>query len=262
MPSHRRAKGQVFFSILIATYNVKNKLVSCINSINSQEFSDYDLVIVDGGSDDGTSEYIKSGVIKNLSWHKSAPDNGIYYALNEALENASGKWILVLGADDVLVDSDALNRAYQQITFKKLIKGIAYSNLFISRRNGVSLKVYPEIDKFRRQYKGGAFIHHQSAFIARESLIQAGRFSVNYRIHSDYDLMLTIQEGSDAVKINGAFVIFNADGYSSKLCNLWMSFLEIYRIRKLHQLYPMPIRLLALYFSILVRRIAPFLFKI
>jgi glycosyltransferase involved in cell wall biosynthesis len=247
----------IFFSIVIASYNVKSELVSCIESIQQQNFSDYEVLISDGGSSDGTSEYIKSGAITKLTWYKSAPDFGIYDALNIALDHISGKWILILGADDRLADSCALNRAYQQITFHKLTKGIAYSNLFISRRTGISLKSFPEIDKFRRQYKGGAFIHHQSAFIARETLMQAGKFSLDYRIHSDYDLMLTVQEISDAVKINSAFVIFNADGFSSKLNSLWISFLEVYTIRRLHHLSPMPIRLLVLYFSLFVRRISP-----
>ena len=258
MQSHNNTKVEVFLSILIATYNAKDKLISCIESINCQNFSDYELLIADGKSVDGTFEYICSGVIKRLSWHKSAPDDGLYYALNEAIDHASGKWILVLGADDRLADSNALNRAFQQITLQELTQGIVYSDLFISRRTGVGLKTYPEIDEFRRKYKGGAFIHHQSAFVARDSLLRAGKFSVTYRVHSDYDVMLTVQESDDAVKIKGAFVVFNADGYSSKLSNLWLSFCEIYRIRKLHRLYPMPIRLVVLYCSILVRRLIPF----
>jgi glycosyltransferase involved in cell wall biosynthesis len=258
MQSNNNTKGEVFFSILIATYNVRDELISCVQSINCQTFSDYEVLIADGKSVDGTDEYIRSGVIKRLTWHKSEPDNGIYYALNEATDHALGKWILVMGADDRLADSDALNRAFQQITLKQLTQGIAYADLLISRGAGVGLKKYPEIGEFRRKYKGGAFIHHQSAFIARDSLLRAGKFAVTYLVHSDYDVMLTIQKANDAVKINGAFVVFNADGYSSKLSNLWLSFCEIYRIRKLHRLYPMPLRLFLLYCKTLVLRLISF----
>lgn len=257
MKSIESNRDSVFFSILIASYNVKDDLIACIESIQNQIFSDYELLISDGGSVDGTSEYISSATIKNLSWYKSAKDNGIYDALNMALDHASGKWILVLGADDRLADSGALARVHRQISGLGLTLGIAYSDLFISNRKGTLLKKYPELGEFERRYKGGAFIHHQSAFVARESIIRAGKFSKTYMVHSDYDLMLKVLKYSGAVKIRGVFVVFNSQGYSSKLSTLWRSFWEIYQIRKWHGYRPMPLRILILYCALLTCRLLP-----
>ena len=243
----------IFFSIVIASYNVKSELVSCIESIQQQSFSDYEVLISDGGSADGTSEYLESGAITKLTWCKSAPDLGIYYALNIALDHVSGKWVLVLGADDRLADPDALMRAYTQINRLGADAGIAYSDLFISRDNGVVLKKYPKFDVFEREYNGGAFIHHQTAFINKQSLMNAGWFSTEYKIHADYDFILRILKKSGAFKIEGAYVVFSSSGYSSKIGNLWRSFCEIYRIRKSHGYLPMPPRLLITYIALISR---------
>lgn len=251
-------KKSNFFSIVIATYNVKHELIRCIDSIQNQNFTDYELLISDGGSVDGTAEYVTSTEIKNLTWYKSAQDEGIYDALNMALDRASGRWVLVLGADDRLAGSDALLRAYTQIESLGLKTGIAYSDLYISGRKGTVLKKYPEFDKFQRRYNGGAFIHHQTAFVARESLVGEGKFSLKYKVHADYDFMLKVTKISGAVKIDGAYVEFNSHGYSSKLSNLWQSFHEIYSIRQSHGYFPMPPRLLITYCALLVRRIFPF----
>ena len=251
-------RDSIFFSIVIATYNVKIDLEICVNSIQSQSFLNYELLISDGGSSDGTLEYISSGAIANLAWYKSEPDTGIYDALNIALDHISGNWVLVMGADDRLADPEALSRAYNQISRLRVNAGIVYSDLFISGNKGVVLKKYPAFAEFERKYNGGAFIHHQTAFINKECLMNAGKFSLNYKVHADYDLMLRVLIKSGALKIDGAFVVFHSKGFSSRFGNLWKSFCEIYRIRQSHGYFPMPTRLLMTYTALLTRRIFPF----
>lgn len=247
-----------FFSILIATYNARLDLDACIESINRQIFQDYEILISDGGSTDGTLEYISSGIIEKLSWYKSAPDAGIYDALNAGLVNVSGKWLLVLGADDRLTDPEALSRAHRQITKMEVDVGIVYSDLFISYDKKVLIKKYPEFKHFERMYWGGPFIHHQSAFVSTALLPKIGCFSSDYQVHADYDLMLNALSISGAFKIDGAFVVFHSGGFSSKLRNLWRSFREVCNIRKSHGYFPMPPRLLVTYGALLVRRLLPF----
>jgi glycosyltransferase involved in cell wall biosynthesis len=251
-------KESCFFSIIIATYNIKKDLINCISSINNQYFTDYELLVSDGGSTDGTAEYLASKLIHNLTWYKSAKDDGIYDALNTAIEHASGKWILVLGADDTLANAHALFHAYIQIQEMKLSSGIAYSDLYISTNKGIALKQYPAFSEFDRKYNGGAFIHHQSAFVARNSLISTGKFSLQYKIHADYDSMLKISKLWGAVKIDGAYVVFSSFGYSSKISRLLQSFFEVFTIRQSHGYLPISPRLLVTYSALVIRRIFPF----
>lgn len=241
------------FSIVIASYNVLADLVGCIESINKQNFINYEVVISDGGSTDGTLDYIESGAIVNLSWYKSFADDGIYDALNIAFNHISGKWVLVLGADDRFVDSSSLARAYSYL--KHLDEGIfmAYSDIYILYDKGAVLKKYPEFNNFKKNYNGGPFIHHQSAFILRKAINLVGKFSLKFKIHSDYDMILKILKISSAYKINDSFVIYNSQGFSSKLNNFILSFCEIRTIRISHGYPSMPLRLLKTYIGAIVR---------
>ncbi|MEN9479175.1 MAG: hypothetical protein RLZZ298_570 [Pseudomonadota bacterium] len=246
------------FSIVIATYNDENNLKNLASSLNSQTFLDYEVIVSDGGSTDNTKEYISNGGFRNLTWSKSSSDKGIYDALNIALEHITGKWVLVLGADDKLVDTNSLFQANKTLTKLPEEVAIAYADLFILRNANVILKKYPNYDEFKAKYSGGAFIHHQTAFIKSEFILKVGKFSCFYKVHSDYDLMLGISKLASVKKIDGAFVIFNADGFSSKIGNLWLSFSEVYKIRKAHGLAAMPVRLLITYLALLIRRLLPF----
>jgi glycosyltransferase involved in cell wall biosynthesis len=248
-------KVDCFFSLIIATFNVKKQLPACINSLQNQSFNDYEVLISDGGSVDGTLEFIETSNIRNLTWYKSTADNGIYDALNKAIDQASGKWVLVLGSDDLLADCDSLKHAHQQIVSSGIKEGLIYSNIFIARQNDVVLKVYPEIIEFNRRYGGGAFFHHQSAFISLGSLLNANKFSNEYFVHADYDLMLKVFKNEGAKKIKGAYVIYNANGFSSKLANIFRSFTEIYRIRRNHCYPPIVFRILITYLAMLLRKL-------
>jgi len=247
-------KRDPFFSILIASLNAKNQLICCLASIQQQDFDDYEILISDGGSTDGTTEYIKSAQLEHLSWYKSALDGGIYDALNIAIEHATGSWILVLGSDDRLVDSETLGRAASYINNNSAV-GIFYSNLFICNSKNIKIKKYPEISRTANKCRNGPIFHHQSVFMARHSIINAGGFSKKYHIHADYDLMLTAYKKDGAIKIEDAFVVFNSQGFSSKLGRLFNSYFEIYAIRKSHGYSPTNIRIIARYIKLFFQRI-------
>jgi glycosyltransferase involved in cell wall biosynthesis len=241
------AGGVPFFSILIASYNSIVDLKVCIASISSQTFEDYELLVSDGGSSDGTAEYLQRAQILGLSWFKSEPDAGIYDALNVALEHARGKWVLVLGCDDRLANANALQIAYEQIQLSKLFSGVAYFDLLIASPRRTRLKKYPDLERFVSAYHGGPPIHHQTAFIARSSLEKSGNFDLRYRLHSDYQLMMRVLRSDGARKLEGAIVIFCSSGCTSRISNIWLSMREMYVIRKLFGYPPLPFKLVMTY---------------
>jgi glycosyltransferase involved in cell wall biosynthesis len=242
-----------FFSIVIASLNNFENLIRCIESINSQDFKSYEVLISDGGSNDGTKSLLSDGHILNLKWWKSSPDSGIYYALNSGIKEASGDWILVLGSDDELSDSNALNRAFTAMSRYEEQYSLIYSNILIRNKSNIRLKKYPEFNDFCDKFSGAPFIHHQSAFISRKSIIKNGFFDTNYRIHADYDLMLRIIKGSSAIKIDNTFVIFNASGYSSKINNLIRSMIEVRFIRQNLGFKQLNMRIFLIYLRVLAR---------
>ena len=88
-------------SIIVAVYNSKKTLQRCIDSVFSQTYPHKELIIIDGGSTDGTVDILRANNDKITYW-KSEPDNGIYQAWNKALDHAKSDWICFLGADDYL----------------------------------------------------------------------------------------------------------------------------------------------------------------
>lgn len=254
MASKITAEGpRPFFSIVVACLNNIRKLQNCVYSLNEQSFTSYEVLVSDGGSNDGTPSFLASGNVRNLGWFKSSVDTGIYDALNTALPAIKGQWVLVLGADDRLSDSEALARAHAAILKQKNDIEFFYSNLYISDGSGIRLKSYPVFDEYCRRYAGAPFIHHQTALIAASAIRKVGEFDKTYRIHSDYDLMLRVLHTGSAVKLDDAFAIYDATGYSSCLRNINRSIFEVWDIRRNHGFRPFTLRLVITYSHVLFK---------
>lgn len=94
---------QPLISIIIPVLNGEETLESAIRSILNQQCKDWELLIIDGGSGDGTIELIRKFENKIAYW-VSEPDNGVYDAMNKGVRLAAGRWSCTLGADDELLD--------------------------------------------------------------------------------------------------------------------------------------------------------------
>ena len=89
-------------SIIVATFNAEVTLERCLQSIFDQAATQWELMVVDGGSSDRTVESSGANSDRITYWH-SKPDAGIYDAWNQALERARGDYVCFLGADDAWV---------------------------------------------------------------------------------------------------------------------------------------------------------------
>jgi len=90
------------YSIIIATYNSANTLAEAIQSVLQQTLKDFELIIIDGKSSDGTLEIIKS-YEKEITYWISEKDKGVYDAWNKGIKIAKGEWICFLGSDDIML---------------------------------------------------------------------------------------------------------------------------------------------------------------
>jgi glycosyltransferase involved in cell wall biosynthesis len=88
-------------SVIVAVFNGAKTLQQCIDSVAGQTYPHKELIVIDGGSIDGTREILEGDATKLAYW-VSEPDRGIYHAWNKALARARGDWICFLGADDYL----------------------------------------------------------------------------------------------------------------------------------------------------------------
>ena len=175
-------------SIIVATYNVEQFLDRCLQSISAQTSRDWELIIIDGGSTDGTVAIIQSHAEHIAYWH-SRPDAGIYDAWNQALPHARGDYICFLGADDALHSPDTIANIFAAA-------GDARHDLITCRgqiRNasGLTDKIIGaswQDSKLPRHFRvcHPGLLHHRSLFEAH------GAFNPQYKIAADLDFLLRL----------------------------------------------------------------------
>ena len=95
----RQLKSSPQVSIVVATMNAASTLERCLNAIVGQSFTQWELLIADGDSSDGTVDLIQK-FHRSVAWWQSKEDDGIYDAWNQALDHARGEYVTFLGADD------------------------------------------------------------------------------------------------------------------------------------------------------------------
>lgn len=83
-------------SVIVAVYNGAKTLQRCIDSVSNQTYPQKELIIIDGGSADGTVDILRVNNDKIAYW-KFKPDRGIYHAWNKALDHVQGAWIYFWG---------------------------------------------------------------------------------------------------------------------------------------------------------------------
>lgn len=169
-------------SIIIVTYNAGATLQQCLDSIYKQVFTDMEIVVIDGKSTDNTAEIIKQNSDKIAYWI-SEKDEGVYDAMNKALDAVTGKWVYFLGADD------ELQPAFSDMAKELIDPGIIYyANVFA---DGAI-----RLGKLKDKQLAKVGIYHQ-AMIYPSSVFKKYRYNTKYRISADFALTMTLYSDKD-----------------------------------------------------------------
>ena len=222
-------------TLIIAVFNGDKTLQECISSIANQTYSNTELIIIDGGSIDGTVNLLKTNS-RYIDYWISEPDNGIYSAWNKALMHAKGEWICFLGADDFLWSTSVLEQMSEQLQKLPLYIRIAYGQTMLLNEDGQ--KLYPIGEpwhKIEKRFKHMMCIPH-SGTMHRQSLFkELGFFNESFRIAGDYDLLMRELKMSDAVFIPNLITTgMRQGGISSQPANGLLAMREIRCVQKLH----------------------------
>ena len=167
------------FSIVIVSYNAGNKLNETIRSVLAQTYDDYEIIVKDGCSNDGSIENIVSSGKLRVFVSK---DRGIYDAMNQAMEYVTGEYILFLNCGDKLYSESVLEKASR---FIGTVGGcLCYGDTFIRSRKGVV--VYS--DKLSDYQLMTKTVCHQSIFFAKEIFEKEKYDWETYRLAADMAL--------------------------------------------------------------------------
>lgn len=175
----------MLLSIITINYNDKEGLARTMNSVLSQTYTDFEYIVIDGGSNDGSKTIIEQHQ-DQLGYWVSEPDSGIYNAMNKGIAKANGEYILFLNSGDVLIDDTIIKYVCTAV-----LKGqaIYYGDLLYGTVANHTLKRYPNTLSFNYFFKGG-YLPHPSSFIKRNLFERIGLYNENYQIISDWSFFV------------------------------------------------------------------------
>lgn len=173
-----------FFSILVVCLNPGDKLEKTLQSILNQSFDDYEVIIKDGLSIDGSlscAENMQDERIRIIA----KEDKGIYDAMNQAAKVACGRYVYFLNCGDLFYNNTVLEQIARLIEEKPAEIGIYYGNIY-ERLTEQVVYSNPRIDAF------GCYRNvpcHQACFYDRQLLLMHP-FETKYRVRADYEQFL------------------------------------------------------------------------
>lgn len=202
----------------IVTINLNNKdgLQKTIESVVSQTFSDYEFIIIDGVSTDGSVELIRQYENKITYW-VSEKDTGIYNAQNKGIKKAKGEYLYFLNSGDALYTPDTLEKVFGDDPHDPFICGSFYMEKDGKLEADISYKGRDWQFSIYDLFAG--FLCHQAFFIHRSNFERFGLYDESLRVVADWKLFF------EAIAINHLpvryvdvfLVIYNMEGFSTQI---------------------------------------------
>lgn len=174
-------------SIVTVCYNAAQTLATTIASVAEQDWQDYEHLIIDGGSSDGTVALVDAGRHARLTF-VSGPDAGMYDAMNKGLSAATGDYVVFLNADDFFA-SPATLRLVAEAAIKSGADCIIGDTRFVDGDGKPAGRIYSTWGFRPWWLRIGVMPPHPSFFARTALLRKAGGFDLNYLISSDFDLV-------------------------------------------------------------------------
>lgn len=227
-------------SIIIAVYNGKETLQQCIDSVAQQTYFNKELIIIDGGSKDGTFELLAENDEKISYWISEA-DNGIYNAWNKGLLKVQGDWICFLGADDYFWDNSVLERMVLKLETLPADIRVAYGQIMLMSDKGKSPRPIGESwSLLKESFKQNMCIPHVGTMHRRSLFERHGNFDESFQIAGDYEFLLRELKTADAVFIPDIVTVGQRlGGISTVTENRFLTLQEVWRAQRLNgQLLP------------------------
>jgi glycosyltransferase involved in cell wall biosynthesis len=201
------------YIISVITINLNNLqgLKTTINSVLSQDYSDIEYIIIDGGSTDGSCEFISS-VSSKLSYFICEKDEGIYSAMNKGIVKAKGDYLIFLNSGDFFARPDSLSSIY----LNSIDKSIIYGNMLLEKNGNLTVKRYPQ--KLGINFFLHDTLPHPSTLIRRNLFEKFNLYNTNYSIISDWAFFIDaiIKKKVSYQYVDSVISVFNLNGVSSQ----------------------------------------------
>lgn len=208
---NKAIQSHPYISVITINFNDCIGLERTIRSVISQTYSDFEYIIIDGGSNDGSKDVIGK-YKKYFSYWVSEPDNGIYHAMNKGVKQAKGEYCIFMNSGDLLCNPQTLELA--SIEIKATNADYCTGTLLLNRNNNIAGVIFPPADGKLLLLKRS--LAHQATFTKRCWLEKIPYFE-NTKIVGDW------QQITSSISIHGAtyhpikcpIAIFDLSGIST-----------------------------------------------
>lgn len=204
------ADAQPRLSIVLATWQAASTLDTCLQSTLGQNFTDWELLVVDGASTDGTVDIIRR-FEDNIAWWHSEEDDGIYDAWNKALAHARGEYVCFIGADDKWADAASLSHLFDAIGNDEYDLVTSQGNFYHSKTN----KSFTFGSAWDYELIGPRMIICHPGLIHRRSLFEEyGLFDTGYSITGDLEFLMRLPESMRTLHVESTSLVIEMAGVS------------------------------------------------
>ena len=220
------------FSIITVTYNAASVIEPTLQSIVAQTYRNFEFLLIDGGSTDGTVEKVRNSGVE-IACLVSERDKGLYDAMNKGIERATGDYLCFLNAGDSFRTTDVLEKIVAAIPEKDTLPDILYGETaeVDENRNFVRMRRLQAPEKLDwRSFRHGMLVCHQAFFASRKL---APTYDLKYRFSADVDWCIRVMKKSKYI-VNTHVIIVDYLQNGLSLQNHRASLIERFRIMAHH----------------------------
>jgi len=220
-------------SIITVVFNGEKYIEECLSSVNEQ-VGDYEHIVVDGGSTDRTIEIVNS-FRSNRIILISETDDGIYFAMNKGISAANGDVISFLNSDDFL-EKDTIKWVAEQFGSDPQLDVLCGSVRVIVGEEWLTPMFATKMSLVSEM------LPHPSVFIRKSRIGSNLRYSTNFVVASDYELLLRLRHlGYNFHSFDKILATYRKGGFSSTLKRQIQSIYETTQIQDLYGLLSIPL---------------------
>ena len=214
-----------FFSIITICFNNLEELKYTYSSIEKQSRNDYEWIVIDGNSQDGTKDWLKK---TNPAKWVSESDKGIYDAMNKGIKMAKGKYLIFMNSGDSFASDEVLEKTMNAIKCNVFPDFIYGDSIDISEKNQ---EFYRQAKNYNKNWMG-MITQHQAMFFKNKNNDNKS-YSLSYPLSGDYafisEILSKLKE-EDILRLDFPICKFSMGGANEEF--RFKAIKEDYLIRK------------------------------
>lgn len=199
-------------SIITINYNNIHGLQKTIDSVVKQTYRDFEFIVIDGGSTDGSVEVIEKNTDR-INYSVSEKDSGIYNAMNKGIKVSKGDYLIFLNSGDSLYSGNTLEEIFKLDLFDR---EIIYGSACFLKNEKKTMMQFPDI--LNMSFFMNDMICHQAILFKKTVFEKFGMYDEKYKLSSDWLLLVkALYNNSNYLRIDSVICIYDCSGATSSV---------------------------------------------